>query len=70
MYPIGGVLIVGGIFLMALLAPIGKPWSLMPIHSSRVALAIFGPIFALLPFLLLVMVIAIVMVWVDHKSGE
>lgn len=68
-YPIGGVLMVGGLFLAAIFAPIGKPWDLMPIHSSRVALAVFGPLFSLLPFLLLAMVVAIFKVWINHRIG-
>lgn len=70
LYPIGGVLIVGGLFGAAVFAPIGKPWDLMPIHSSRLALAALGPIFSLLPFFLLAMAVAIVRVWISHKAGE
>lgn len=69
LYPLGGVLIIGGLFLLSIFAPIGKPWVLMPIHSSRAALAVFGPIFSLLPFFLLAMAVAVVKVWLDHKEG-
>lgn len=70
LYPIGGILIVGGLALATILAPIGKRWDLMPIHSSRVALAVLGPIFSLLPFLLLALAAAVIKTWINRNKGE
>ena len=55
------------LFIFAIFWNTGKPWNLMPIHSSKFALTIFGPIFALSPFLLLSSAIAIFQTWRKHS---
>jgi hypothetical protein len=55
--------ILSPLALICWIGPIGKPWELLPIHSSRLALALIGPLFALLPFLVCCVLGAIFRVW-------
>jgi hypothetical protein len=41
----------------------GKPWQLLPIHDSRLTLALIGPLFAWMPFYMFAAFIAVVKTW-------
>lgn len=65
LYPIFATLVLGTFIWAAIFLPIGKPWDLIPIHSSKLALAVAGPMFSLLPFILISLEIAVLRTWID-----
>lgn len=61
-YPIFGVLIFFGFFIFSFLHS-GKKWDSLPIHDSRFALALVGPLFAWMPYIMLAFSIATVKIY-------
>lgn len=64
-YPIFGVLIFFGLFIFSFLQS-GHKWDLLPIHNSRFALALVGPLFAWMPYIMLAFSIATVKIYKRH----
>lgn len=65
-YLIFGSAISLGLCIVSLLYS-GRPWNIFPIHESRLALALIGPLFAWLPFWMFATFVAIFKTWKSNS---